>query len=51
MGIREKVNWCHAICQEDRRNEEATILSLLPNVTLGSNVCLLSVHQVEFSVQ
>lgn len=49
-GILEKVNWCHAVCQEDRRNEEAATLSLLPNLTSGSNVCLLSVLQVEFLV-
>lgn len=50
MGIREKVNWCHAVCQQNRRNEEAASLSLLPNLTLGSNVYLFSVLQVDFLV-
>lgn len=37
---------CHAIFQEDRRNEEADTLFLLSSLTLSSQMHLLSVLQV-----
>lgn len=50
MEVCEKVSWCHAVCQEGRRNEEVATLSLLLNLTLDRHMCLLSVLQVEFLI-
>lgn len=48
MDVHEKVNWGHAICQEDKKDEGAAALSLLPSLTSDNNGYLLSVLQVEF---